>query len=354
MIHWFSAWILFGGFLAAVLAGGQLVRGGRGSRYLPALLASVAGWQCASGLYPVLVQHGQRPAAHLLHLGAITAYLWTGPLLYLYFTQGLAGDSEEGRRRSFWLFVPGLLAGASFIVYAVLRRSQWNDPDFLMPPQVILVGYASAILMVVYTLAVLYQFAGLWHSSASLPPEIRRAALLLAIPVGLLGLAEIFAPHDILNAFVTVMLILLYWTGNRHPAFLEILREEAERARYAQSRLRGLPVNDLAERLRSIMEAERLFQDDSLSLSGLAERLDLSAHQLSELINTRFDTNFYGFVNEYRVEYARQLLAERPELSVTAVGFEAGFNTNSVFYEAFRRKTGVSPGAFRKQIAARR
>lgn len=354
MIHWFSAWILFGGLLAAVLTGGQLVRRSRGSPYLPALLGSVAAWQSASGLYPVLVQHGHRPAAHLLHLGAITAYLWTGPLIYLYFTQGLSGDAPSRPRRPVVFFIPGLLVAPGFALYAALHRSEWNDPDFLLPPQVILVGYASAILLVVYTLAVLYHFAGLWRASAELPPDIRRAAVFLAVPVGLLGVAEIFAPHDILNAFVTVMLILLYWTGNRHPAFLEILQDEAERVRYAQSRLRGLAVADLAERLRSLMEEERLFQDESLTLNGLAARLDLSAHQLSELINTRFDQNFYGFVNEYRVAFARELLTERPELSVTAVGFEAGFNSNSVFYEAFRRHTGLSPGAFRKRVTAGR
>ena len=67
-------------------------------------------------------------------------------------------------------------------------------------------------------------------------------------------------------------------------------------------------------RLREIMEVEKAFADEELSLKDLAGDLGISPHQLSQILNERIRKNFSTFVNEYRIDEAKKLLVEEPDL----------------------------------------
>jgi transcriptional regulator GlxA family with amidase domain len=105
-------------------------------------------------------------------------------------------------------------------------------------------------------------------------------------------------------------------------------------------------------KLEALMRQDRLFEQPTLDLSRLAARLDLSAHQLSELINTRLAKSFSRYLRELRVDAARELLLAKPAASVLSVGLSVGFTSQSNFYEAFRQVAGMTPGQFRKRHAA--
>jgi len=58
------------------------------------------------------------------------------------------------------------------------------------------------------------------------------------------------------------------------------------------------------------------------------------------------------FFNQYRVEAAKELLL-KPDLehySITSIGYQAGFNSKSTFYTAFKKFTNTTPGKFRKTL----
>ena len=354
MITWLEAWILFGGFLAAVLAGGQLLRPGRAlnNLLLAALFLCAAVWQTIGGSYGALRLVDAIALANQLHLVATVAYFWTGPLLWLYFARALHSEFEW--RSAHWLhFLPGLLVSIFYIIYCALYSASLSDEDFLYQPALLVLGYTSAISVVLYGLGVLVVLGRLLRTATALPRATTRMAVGLILGVVLLGVLEVaVAGDDLLNALATVVIIATYWVGSSHPALLQDLKDEADRVRYVHSQLEGLPVDALAHRLRDLMERDRIYRDENLSLRDLASQLEISSHHLSELLNSRFGKNFYAFVNGYRVERARELLISRPEMSVTAVGFEAGFNSNSVFYDAFRRFTGIAPGSYRKERRA--
>ncbi len=118
---------------------------------------------------------------------------------------------------------------------------------------------------------------------------------------------------------------------------------------YAASKLAGI---DTAEKLKQLnwqMDNARLYEDESLTLATLSEVLELSPHQLSELINTHHGVNYSRFVKRYRVEAAKRILVEEPESTILAIGMQTGFNSQSAFYAAFKDLVGVSPGQYRKQ-----
>ena len=107
------------------------------------------------------------------------------------------------------------------------------------------------------------------------------------------------------------------------------------------------------ERLREALAVRRLHLRHDLTLEQLAAEVGLPRTHLSQLINERLGTSFLELLAERRVEEAKRLLADPAleHLTVEAVGGRAGFQSRSAFYDAFKRRTGRTPGAYRKRAA---
>jgi AraC-like DNA-binding protein len=87
---------------------------------------------------------------------------------------------------------------------------------------------------------------------------------------------------------------------------------------------------------------------ENLSLETLAEAVQLSPHQLSELINTEFQQGFSRYIRQHRIDEAKRLLLAEPTASVLSIGLSVGFNSQSNFYAAFREFVGMPPAQYRK------
>ena len=133
--------------------------------------------------------------------------------------------------------------------------------------------------------------------------------------------------------------------------FPEIRTDVSDRAKlaYATSTLGGVDVEAKVRELERLMLDEKVFQNENLNLGTLAEMLELSSHQLSELINSRFGIGFSRYVREQRIAEAKRLLASDDRSSVLSIILMTGFRSQSNFYAAFRETTGEAPGTWRKK-----
>ena len=147
---------------------------------------------------------------------------------------------------------------------------------------------------------------------------------------------------------VGLLVIGAYVASQRHPKILQLLMFEAEKKYYERSLLGQVDVSDMIRKLNRLMEDDRLYTDDQLTLRDLADEVSITPHQLSQLLNERLDANFSNYVNQFRIRDACDMLLNQPEKTVLAISLEVGFNSKSAFYEAFARFTGMSPQAFRK------
>lgn len=95
---------------------------------------------------------------------------------------------------------------------------------------------------------------------------------------------------------------------------------------------------------------QQLFLDDKLTLSSLAESLQLKPHMVSQVINQAMDTNFYQLINQHRVSYAEKLLARKEAWSIERIAYESGFGNRVTFNNAFKTLKGCSPSVYRKQL----
>ncbi|MGL4370509.1 MAG: helix-turn-helix domain-containing protein, partial [Spirochaetota bacterium] len=147
-----------------------------------------------------------------------------------------------------------------------------------------------------------------------------------------------------------VGLILIYPLGQRYPRFFQILSTEVKKERYKKSLLEGKDLTPVMQHLVSLMENDKLYRDENLTLKSLADCVSISPHQLSQLLNDKLNTNFSSFVNRYRITEAETILVEKSERPVLAIAFDVGFNNKTSFYDAFSKFSGISPHKYRKDM----
>lgn len=102
----------------------------------------------------------------------------------------------------------------------------------------------------------------------------------------------------------------------------------------------------LASKLTRALMTDRLYADNDLSLRDLSDVTGATKNHISETLSQHLGVNFFDFVNHYRVEEAKRLLAETDD-TVLEIGFEVGFNSRSTFNTAFKKHVGSTPSAYR-------
>ncbi len=155
-------------------------------------------------------------------------------------------------------------------------------------------------------------------------------------------------------AMVALKTISTFIVGQRYPAFLQILITEVERKRYQRSLLNAIDTDEVLGRLLALMNEEKIFFNEEMTLNLLASELGITPHQLSQLLNERLQMNFNSFINSYRVDEAKKMLIDEPDRSILSISYAVGFNSKSSFYEAFARFTGGTPQKFRTDQIRRR
>lgn len=114
-----------------------------------------------------------------------------------------------------------------------------------------------------------------------------------------------------------------------------------------------LPENDAqqwAEQLRTIIITEALYKDPNLKLNELAKKINISTHQLSQLLNDYLNKSFSTYVNEYRIEEACKLIRTNAHFTFEAIGYEVGYNSKSTFYAVFKKIKGVTPALYKENM----
>jgi len=104
--------------------------------------------------------------------------------------------------------------------------------------------------------------------------------------------------------------------------------------------------------LKKAVQAGLYYQDPELSLSSLAEKLELGPHELSRIINTALKKSFNDFITEYRVADVVQKMQDPAYDHITLLGiaFESGFNSKTTFNRTFKQITGKSPVEYKNEL----
>lgn len=167
--------------------------------------------------------------------------------------------------------------------------------------------------------------------------------------VGIL-LVKLFHKHDtgdhLFAAYITVS---IYFTSFRIISNSGFFKQAslADSQKYKGSAVTAEIQNQLLDKLSHLMMEQKPFLKTDFSLPDLAQRLGTSIHTLSQAINDGLGKSFFEMVAGYRIEEAKKLLRDQPNIKIEEIAEQVGYNSKSSFNTVFKKLTGATPSEFR-------
>lgn len=112
----------------------------------------------------------------------------------------------------------------------------------------------------------------------------------------------------------------------------------------------GMPVGQETVFIKNVNEMiVEHYADCQFGVEKLATLLHISKAQLHRKAGALGGESVGNMIRKYRINKARTMLSERPDLTVTDIAFECGFTDANYFSTVFSKEYGVAPSVFRKQ-----
>lgn len=116
----------------------------------------------------------------------------------------------------------------------------------------------------------------------------------------------------------------------------------------AESRDEEIENKKIFKDLNHIVVRDQLYLSPELLREDLAQIVHLNNARFARMIKENTGTNFNGYINELRINYAIKLLKQHPNYTIRAIADESGFNSAPILYSLFKKKTGMTPYEFKK------
>ena len=105
----------------------------------------------------------------------------------------------------------------------------------------------------------------------------------------------------------------------------------------------------MSEKIDRILNYINHYYCEPLSLTDVAAHFQVSETYLSRYFKKKTGQNFINYLNEVRIENAA-LELRGTDASITNIAMDSGFSTPSVLNRYFKKKYGITPSEYRKQI----
>tara|TARA_R110001632_G_scaffold144870_2_gene261598 strand:+ start:1854 stop:2975 length:1122 start_codon:yes stop_codon:yes gene_type:complete len=275
-------------------------------------------------------------------------------------------DSIPYHKKYWFLFIPAI---AYFFLRLywfsiAVRENSYRitqvvvDSEFFRIHEFILQIFTAILL--IHILKTLRKQSQLFLSNTKILKHIHSLQKITKVFLGIVVLSVLIYLTDIIIhqgnetfAFLYPQLLMqmafIYWIG-----FLGFTKPKSFFLPLPDIKKKVHPRDDaLAAKLLKAMEHGEVFKNANLNLSQLALDLDASSKELSRHINEVHQMNFSEYLNKYRVENVKKLLASKDAQKYTLVTLAetAGFSSKSSFNAIFKKTTGLTPSAYKKQIS---
>jgi len=359
MMDLFNSLIFFGGGLALLLGLSQLISSVKSIRNILLFLifASLAAFQIQQTLS--LVKEGI-DFNNEFHLLLMAEYL-LGPSVYLLYLS-IFDREYVFSWKTLMHFIP---AATAFVLVLILNIHRYITGSFskLLYGFVVNGNFAYYFHLVGIALVAGYLLNIL--SRLKIVPVVRRKSrvqgklhgIAIIITLSLLIVILLMVIYMITNnaffrrmslALTSCSVLCWFITTQLYPELFYTVTRKKKQGHITE--LSETEKKRIDKELHKLMDEEKIYCDEDLSLKRLAGILSTQPHTLSAYLNRELNTNFNAFINNYRIDEAVALMKEDPARSLLSIAFAVGFNSKSVFYDAFAKKMGTSPAKFRKQI----
>lgn len=147
--------------------------------------------------------------------------------------------------------------------------------------------------------------------------------------------------------------VLVYWLGYLgvyHGLIFKHRKKLKKRIKNENPQI-ILNNNPKIEKVKKIIEKEKLFLDSDININVVSEKLGISESYFSRIFNENSSDSFSIYLRKLRVSEAKKILVnqEYRNYTIIAIGLESGFNSKSAFYKIFKEETGLTPSEYRKK-----
>ena len=111
-------------------------------------------------------------------------------------------------------------------------------------------------------------------------------------------------------------------------------------------------IERLKTRLQEVLEIEKPYLNEDLTLGALAEMIPTTDKKLSALLNHNMEISFYDLINSYRLEEVKSKMMNPAfdKYTFLAIAYDSGFKSKTSFNRVFKKSTGLSPSQYKKQF----
>ncbi|MBN1117484.1 MAG: AraC family transcriptional regulator [Bacteroidales bacterium] len=283
------------------------------------------------------------------------------PALYLYI-KSFTSPGFKLSLRYLWHFFPAIVVFLNlFINYYIqpieIKYDRLRDAEpFYMKDYQLYVLFGFHILQTLYLFAIIFliknylkhikdSYSNYNSIQISILYLIPLAGILLRIPDMIAILFNLNISIQIDYILVVYAVLIIYIAYRQPELFLQTIRFEQK------SQKMGVNLA-IQEKLSQLMKEEKYYMDSGITLTDLADRLKVSARELSAVLNNQFKLSFFNFINNLRIEEAKEMLSDpNNKDTILEILYEVGFNNKSAFNRVFKEKTGLTPTEYRNQVS---
>ena len=117
---------------------------------------------------------------------------------------------------------------------------------------------------------------------------------------------------------------------------------------YLQSRYTTEKSYGYLSQVQSYIEAHL---SEDISPYEIAEALRISHGHLCRIVKTAYQITPTALINQYRLCHAEHLLQHFPDMAISEVSAQSGFDDDCYFIRLFKKTNGITPGQFRARYA---
>ncbi|MBP1840621.1 helix-turn-helix domain-containing protein [Formosa algae] len=281
-----------------------------------------------------------------------------GPSLYLLTFYAL---KKERMKFAFVHFLPFIIMTC---VYAVLLIQLQSFPlqSKLILPYYDKLMYLEGLSIFVYPIFNLLKLNK--HKAQVDPLKFKLLnvlnSLLVIMPLCLFLILAISEPLHLqipirfVYVFILLMVISIVIYKFRTKGYMELVEANdtnntsSKEKKYTSSNLSDTDLDDYQDKIESYFKTKKPYLDPELTLQTLSLKCGIPKHHLTQLLNTRFNKNFYQFINGFRVEEVIEKIPEHLNDPLVDIAYKCGFNSKSTFNNYFKKITGLTPSEFKK------
>ncbi|SFB84467.1 transcriptional regulator, AraC family [Zunongwangia mangrovi] len=137
--------------------------------------------------------------------------------------------------------------------------------------------------------------------------------------------------------------------------FLELISILHDLANSRNQRLLSTYTSDFknfenSDKLKTIYEYIQLNYQNKISLSEVAQLVNMSQVSFNRFIKKRTGKTLVEYVNDTRIGYAARWLIEK-DLSIAEIAFKCGFNNIANFNRVFKKSKNCTPSKYREEFS---